>query len=145
MSSMQSELSIPRNVKVWALVSFIYIMVFVIFALIIPDSDLPVNTEPIFLSWVLIILMPVEIFLIYSSYRFFIKRTDQHNLMGPAILMYIFSITPALYGFLIRILDSTLRTLAVPLGLTFSLVGYGLTTMLLPSLNESIHQSKQVG
>ena len=142
---MQSELSIPRNVKVWALVSFIYIMVFSIFGLIIPESDLPVNTEPIFLSLVLIILMPVEILLVYSSYRFFIKRTDQHNLMGPAILMYIFSFAPALYGFLLRTLDATLSAFAVPLGLSFSLVGYGLTTMLLPSLNENIHQSKQVG
>ena len=145
MSSLQSELSIPRNVKLWALLAFIYIMVFSIFALIIPESDLPVNTEPIFLSWVIIILMPVEILLIYGTYRFFRKKRNVTSLMGPASIMYIFSFTPALYGFLIRVLDATLRAYAIPLGLTFSLVGYGLTTILLPSLNESIHQSKEVG
>lgn len=61
--------------------------------------------------------------------------------MGPAVLMYMFATIPSIYAFVIGFIGSTLRLIAIPLGLTFSLVGFWLTWMLLPNLWENIHVS----
>ena len=143
MSSLQPEVGLPRNVKFVMMVAFIYIMVINFFTLIIPDSDLPVITEPLLFSWVLIVLMPLMIPLIYGFYRFYSKRTDLNTLMGPAISLYMFSIVPSIYAFIIGILDVILRPFAIPFGLVVSLIGYGFVCHLLPKLNETIQTTNQ--
>ena len=108
--------------------------------LLVPESELPASTGPIeAFSWLMIFLMPVEILLIYVSYRHIGKKSG--NIMSPAILMYLFAMIPSIYAFVIGFIGSTLRSIAIPLGLAISLIGFGLAWMLLSKLWENIHTS----
>lgn len=85
--------------------------------------------------------MPIEILLIYLVYRFFSKRAEIPNLMGPAALMYILAMAPSIYAFIIGMMESALRYIAILLGLLFSLGGFWLASMLLSRLDETIQMS----
>jgi hypothetical protein len=111
--------------------------------LLIPESELPVSTGPIeVFSWLMILLMPIEILFIYVSYRFFRKRSELGNIVGPAALMYVLAIAPSIYAFIIGFIGSVLRLVAIPLGLTFSLVGFLLSSMFVSNLWENIQVSE---
>ncbi|UCE10862.1 MAG: hypothetical protein JSW61_02745 [Candidatus Thorarchaeota archaeon] len=118
----------------WAIVLPFIIM-------IIPESEFPEATGPFLLSWVMLFLMPIEILLVYLVYRFFSKKAELEDLVGPAILMYTLAIAPSIYAFIIGFIDLALRYIAAPLGLAFSLSGFLLASMLLPRLEESIQTS----
>ena len=131
-----------RKARLLGIVFLAYSIVLPFIVLLIPESELPVSTGPIeVFSWLMIFLMPLEILLIYVFYRFFRKRSELGNIMGPAVLMYMFATIPSIYAFVIGFIGSTLRLIAIPMGLTFSLVGFWFTWMLLPNLWENIHVS----
>ena len=131
-----------RRARLLGIVFLAYSIVLPFIVLLIPESELPVSTGPIeVFSWLMIFLMPLEILLIYVFYRFFRKRSELGNIMGPAVLMYMFATIPSIYAFVIGFIGSTLRLIAIPMGLTFSLVGFWFTWMLLPNLWENIHVS----
>ena len=131
-----------RRARLLGIVFLAYSIVLPFIVLLIPESELPVSTGPIeVFSWLMIFLMPLEILLIYVFYRFFRKRSELGNIMGPAALMYMFATIPSIYAFVIGFIGSTLRLIAIPMGLTFSLVGFWFTWMLLPNLWENIHVS----
>ena len=112
------------------------VMPFIIF--LIPEAQLPVSTGPIELfSWMLMLLMPIVILLIYISYRFFRKRSDLDNIFGPAVLMYMFAMVPSIYAFIIWFLGSNLRFIAIPFGLVASIVGFWLAWMFVSNLWEN--------
>ena len=103
--------------------------------LLIPESDLPVGSgSSDVISWLMIFLMPVELLLLYFSYRHYSKKSEFDNIMGPAILMYMFAMIPSIYAFVIGFIGSSLRSIAIPLGLTISLVGFGLAWMFISNL-----------
>lgn len=132
----KSSLSKARLLGIVYLVSAIVIP-FVV--LLIPESELPASTGPFeVFSWLMILLMPIEILLIYVSYRFFRKRSDLGNIIGPAALMYVLAIAPSIYAFIIGFNGSTLRLIAIPLGLTFSLVGFLLAFRFVSTLWDTI-------
>ena len=133
MNSMQSERHPLRRVKLSVIVFLACSIVLPFITLIVPESEIPASTGPWF-SWLLMIMMPISILLIYASYRFFGKRGGLDNFTSGALLMYIFGTTPSTYGTIIGFTDSALRYIAIPLGLVFSLVGLGFAFRLLPNL-----------
>jgi hypothetical protein len=133
-----------RNARLLGIVFLAYSIVVPFISFLIPESELPVSTGPIeSFSWLMILLMPVEILLLYVSYRNFGKNPELDNIMAPAILMYIFATAPAIFGFVIGFIGSTLRLIAIPLGMAFSLVGFWLAWMFISTLWETITSSNQ--
>jgi hypothetical protein len=127
-----------RKAKLLGILILVYSIVMIFIILLIPESELPAgNYLPEAFSWLMIILMPIEILLIYLSYRHFRKRVESSNIMGPAVLMYTFAAIPSIYAFVIGFVGSELRPFAIPLGLIFSLVGFWLTSVYLTKLWES--------
>jgi len=142
MNSMQSERDPLRSVRLSGIVFLAVSMMLPLIALIVPESEIPVSTGP-WLSWLLILLMPIEILLIYVVYHFLSKKPRQDNLMGSAYLMYMFGTIPSIYGTIIAFTDSTLRHTAILLGLTFSLVGLVFAFRLSLNLWENIQAFNQ--
>ncbi|OLS25759.1 MAG: hypothetical protein ThorAB25_22050 [Candidatus Thorarchaeota archaeon AB_25] len=132
-----------RKARLLGIVYLVFAIVLPFIILLIPESELPVSTGPIeVFSWLMILLMPIEILLIYVSYRFFRKRSELGNIMGPAALMYVLSLAPSIYAFIIGFIGSALRLIAIPMGLTVSLVGFWLIWMFLSNLWENIQVSE---
>jgi hypothetical protein len=132
-----------RNASRIRLVFLLYAIILPFVSFIIPESDLPVNTEPLILSWALFVMMPIELLLIYVLYRFFERETELNNIMGPAVLMYMVATIPSIYALIIGFTDSALRLLAIPVGLTFSLTGLLIAAMLVSTLWEKVSTSNQ--
>ena len=142
-SAISNSDSSIRNASRIRVVFIVYAIVLPLISLIIPESVLPVNTESLLLSWVLIILMPIELLLIYMFYRLFERISESDNIMSPAILMYMVATIPSIYALIIGFTDSTLRLLAIPLGMTFSLTGLLIAAMFVSILWEKITTSNQ--
>ena len=127
-----------RKVRLLGIMFLIYAIVLPFVIFLIPESEHPVSTGPIeAFSWLMIFLMPVEILLIYVSYRHIGKKSESGNIMGPAILMYMFAMIPSIYAFVIGFIGSNIRFIAIPLGFGASLVGFWLTWMFLSNLWEN--------
>ena len=120
-----------RNARRMGIVFLTYAIVFPFVTLIVPENEHPVGTGSTILSWLMIFLMPVEILLIYVLYRYSGKRFGLNNFQALAVLMYTFAIAPSIYAFVIGFTDSTLRSVAIPMGLMFSLIGFWLALKLL--------------
>ena len=132
-----------RKARLLGIVYIAFAIVLPFIILLIPESELPVSTGPIeVFSWLMILLMPIELLLIYVSYRFFRKRSELGSIMGPAALMYVFALAPSIYAFIIGFIGSALRLIAIPMGLTVSLVGFWLAWMFLSNLWENIQVSE---
>ena len=132
-----------RKAKLLGIVFLAYSIVLPFIILLIPESELPVGTGPSVVSWLMILLMPIEILLIYVFYRHFGKKSKLGNIMGPAVLMYTLATIPSVYAFVIGFTDPALRLIAIPLGLTFSLVGFWLASMFVSNLWDTITSSNQ--
>lgn len=133
-----SGMSSIRNARLLGILFLVYAILMPLIILLIPESELPAGADlPEAISWLMIILMPIEILLIYLSYHHFRKRAELGNIMGPAVLMYTFATIPSTYAFVIGFIGSELRSIAILLGLVFSLVGFWLTSMYLSKLWEN--------
>lgn len=132
-----------RNARRMGIVFVIYAIVFPFITLIVPENESPVGTASIMLSWLMMFLMPVEILLIYILYRFFGKRFGLKNFQGLAVLMYIFALAPSIYAFVIGFTDSSLRSVAILMGLVFSLTGFLLALRLLSNHWDAITANNQ--
>ncbi|MGY5871539.1 MAG: hypothetical protein RTV72_04770 [Candidatus Thorarchaeota archaeon] len=131
-----------RTARLFGIIFLAYSIVMPFIILLIPESDLPVSTASTdVFSWLMILLMPTDILLLYASYRHFGKKSELTNIMGPAILMYMFAMIPSIYAFIIGFIGSPLRSIAIPLGLAISLVGFGLAWIFISNLWENIHDS----
>ncbi|MFW9793706.1 MAG: hypothetical protein ACFFEE_05370 [Candidatus Thorarchaeota archaeon] len=128
MSSIKSDNdSQLRKARRLGIIFLAYAIVLPFLILLLPESELPASTGPIeVFSWLMILLMPIEILLIHLSYRHFGKRSELVNIMGPSVLMYTFASVPSVYAFVIGFVESDLRLIAIPLGLVFSLIGFWL-------------------
>ena len=142
MNSIQSERNPLRSMKLLGRAFLAGSIVLPLMALIVPESEIPASTEPWF-SWLLIIMMPICILLVYVSYRFFGKRVGLNNFEGGAAFMYMFGLTPSIYGTIIGFMDSALRHTAILLGLMFSLVGLGFAFRLSLNLWDNIQAFNQ--
>jgi hypothetical protein len=132
-----------KKARLLGIIFLAYSIVMPFIVLLIPESEIPISTDPIeVFSWLMILLMPIEILLIYVFYRVFRKKSEL-GIMAPAILMYTFAMVPSLYAFIIGFVGSALRLIAIPLGLTCSLVGFWLAWMFLSNLWEIITSSNQ--
>ena len=138
---LDSNLSL-RKARLFGIIFLIYTLVLPFIVLLIPEDEFPVSTGPIeAFSWLMLFLMPIELVLLYISYRHFKKKPELPNIMGPAMLMYIFAVAPSIYAFVIGFIGSNLRGIAIPLGLAFSLIGFWLVWIFLPNLQENINRS----
>jgi hypothetical protein len=63
--------------------------------------------------------------------------------MGQAILMYELAMMPSVYAFVASFIDSDIRSLAIPLGLAFSLASFWLALHFLSALGNSVDSSSQ--
>ena len=131
-----------KKAKLFGIIFLVYSIVIPFVILLIPESELPISTgsSEVF-SWLLILLMPIQILLLYASYRRIGKRSELDNIMGPAILMYTFAMIPSIYAFIIGFIGSNLRFIAIPLGIGVSLVGFWLAWIFLSNLWENRHVS----
>ena len=143
MNSMQSERDPLRSVKLLGIVFLAFSMVLPLIVLLIPESEIPVSTGPLVLSWLMILLMPIEILLIYVVHHFLSKRPRQGNFKASAYIMYMIGTIPSIYGTIIAFTDSTLRHTAILLGLMFSLVGLGFAFRLSLNLWDNIQAFNQ--
>ena len=143
MNSLQPKRDPLKNVRFLRIVFLALAIVLPFIFLIIPQNEIPVGTGPYLFSWLLILLMPIVILLIYVFYRFFSKWNRLDDLTGPAYLMYMLGTVPSIYAMIIGFLGSALRYVAIPLGLMFSLVGFWLASMFLSNLWEAIQSSDQ--
>ena len=136
------SMSSLRKARLLGIIFLIYTIVLPFIVLLIPEDQFPVSTGPIeAFSWLMLFLMPIELLLLYISYRYFRKKTESRNIMGPAVIMYMFAVIPSIYGFIIGFIGSTLRSFAIPLGFTISIIGFGLAWMLISKLWENIQVS----
>ena len=143
MNLMQSERDPLRSVKLLGRVFLAFSMVLPLIVLLIPESEIPVSTGPLILSWLMILLMPIEILLIYVVYHFLSKKPRQENFMASAYLMYMIGTIPSIYGTIIAFTDSTLGHTAILLGLMFSLFGLGFAFRLSVNLWDNIQAFNQ--
>jgi cation transport ATPase len=127
-SEYDSPLKKARRIRILFLT---YVIVFPLITFILPENGLAVDFGINMFSWLLFLLMPTELLLIYGFYLYAGKRFGLENLQGLAIPMYVFSTIPSIYAFIIGFLNSTLRLLAITIGLMFSLTGFWLASMLL--------------
>ena len=138
---LDSDLSL-RKARRFGIIFLIYTIVLPFIVLLIPEDEFPASTGPIeAFSWLMLFLMPIELLLLYISYRHFRKKPELSNIMGPAILMYTFAVIPSIYAFVIGFIGSNLRGIAIPLGLALSLIGFWFVWMFLPNLQENITRS----
>jgi hypothetical protein len=131
-----------RKARRMGIVFLAYVIGLPLFIIML-EPQLSSGPGPYVLSWVLILMMPVDILLLYGSYRLFGKRGRFQNIMGPAVLMYVFATAPSIYAFIIGFIDSALRFIAIPLGLMFSLMGLWLASMFISKLWESFQEFNQ--
>lgn len=124
MDSTMSESEISRKVRYVEVFFLLYLPIIFLFILSIPEADIIHTTSPTLFSLVLISLMPLEMFLIYVFRRMLLQNAEGRNIIGVAALMYMLAIAPAIYAFLISVLDSFMRYAGVTLGLVSSLVGF---------------------
>lgn len=144
METENSETEKPlRNARRMGIVFLTYAIVFPFITLIVPENESPVGTASVMLSWLMIFLMPVEILLIYMLYRFFGKRFGLNNFQGLAVLMYTFALAPSIYAFAIGFTDSSLRSVAIFMGLVFSLTGFWLALRLLSDHWDAVTANNQ--
>ena len=132
-----------RTARLFGIMFLAYSIVMPFIILLIPESDLPVGSGfSDVISWLMVFLMPVELLLLYVSYRHFSKKSELDNIVGPAILMYMFAVIPSVYAFIIGFIGSSLRSFAIPLGLAISLIGFGLAWMFISNLWENFTASE---
>jgi hypothetical protein len=133
-----------RQARLLGIIFLAYAIVLPFVILLLPESELPASTGPIeLLSWLMMLLMPIEIFLIHLSYRHFGKKSEMANIMGPSVLMYTFASVPSVYAFVIGFVGSNLRLIAIPLGLVFSFIGFWLALVYSSRLWEKMKTSDQ--
>jgi hypothetical protein len=113
-----------RNARLFGIIFLAYSIVLPFIILFLPKPEVSVNIGTTILSWLMICLMPIELLLLYAFYRYYRNKPDLDNIMGPAILMYMFATIPSIYAFVIGFIDPDLQSLAIPLGLAFSLLSF---------------------
>lgn len=133
--------SMMRTARRLGLVFLAYAISLPLLALAFEFHSSP-DTGAVLISWVMIMMMPIETLLVYGSYRFFRKRGRFRNIMGPAIIMYTFGTAPSIYAFIVGFIYPSLRYIASPLGMMFSLVGLWLSLMFTSNLWDSFRDSE---
>ncbi len=122
-----------RTAKIVGVFYVIYIIVLTVAAVLL-FSETPPSSIPSYTSFILILFMPMELFLVLFFYWMYSKKETLENIMIPAFLMYTTGAVPVLYVFIIASLDSTMVQLAALLGMGFSLAGIGLSWLLILQL-----------
>lgn len=137
MDSVYEEHMIPGSVRILAIVFLVYSIFLLFFGFTMPTSDLPPNTIALLFSLLMMCLMPIELILEYVFYLVLAKRTKPENILGIAALLLTVGSVPAIYGFLIGIMDSLLQLPGAIAGLVFSLSGLLLAWTLINKIWES--------
>jgi hypothetical protein len=132
-----------RKARLLGVVFLIYAIALPFVVLILPATEVPADPSASVIAWAMLLIMPVEILFIYLLYRYFTKKPRQVTIMGQAILMYVFAMAPSIYAFAAAFIDSAFRSLAVPLGLVFSLAGFWFALHFLSLLGNSVETSNQ--
>ena len=132
-----------RNARLFGIIFLAYSIVLPFIILFLPKPEVSVNLGTTALSWLMICLMPIELLLLYAFYRYYRNKPDLDNIMGPAILMYMFATIPSIYTFVIGFTNPSLESLAIPLGLVFSLLGFLFALRFVSNLWEKITSSNQ--
>ncbi len=141
MDSMYEENELPGNVKILTFVYLVYSVFMLFFGLAFPASDVPPTAASFMLSLVLFCLMPFELLLEYVMYRLLEKRTKPENILGIGALLLTLGMTPAIYGFLIGIVDSDVQFPGSISGLVFTLLGLLLAWTLINKTWESANSN----
>jgi hypothetical protein len=148
-SAIQMDSVIPdsesylRKTRLLGVVFIIYSVVLPLVTLVLPAPEVSAGPGVSLITWVMLLMMPIEILLLYLVYRYLAKKSAPVNIMGTAALMYIFAVAPSVYAFVIGFIDSSFRYLAIPLGLVFSLTGFWLALVFLQTLSDKVVSSNQ--
>ena len=87
-------------------------------------------------SWLLILLMPVDLALTFVMQRFLERRMKPESFPGLTTLLYTIGITPTIYGLIIAFINSAMGAFGNLLGLVFSYTIIACIWILSPSLLE---------
>ena len=115
---------------------FIYAIALPFVSIILPESGNYITSGGTIISWVLILMMPMEILLVYLIYWTFRRTSGSFNIMSLAIPMYLVATTPSIYVLIIGMINPPFRYIAAPVGLLFSLVSLWLAIRFLPNLQK---------
>lgn len=131
------------NAKRLVWVFFIYAIALPFVSFILPESEYPLTEGIVIFSWIVILLMPMDLLLVYLIYWISRKRTRPFNVIGPAVLMFAVATTPSVYAVVSGIVNSTFRYFTAPLGLVFSFVGLLLSLRFVSALGEMVANPNQ--
>lgn len=131
------------NAKRLVWVFFIYAIALPFVSFILPESEYPLTEGIVIFSWVVILLMPMDLLLVYVIYWVFGKRERSFNVIGPAVLMFVVATNPSVYAVVSGMVNSTFRYFTAPLGLIFSFVGLLLSLRFVSALGEMVVNPNQ--
>jgi hypothetical protein len=131
------------NAKRLVWVFFIYAIALPFISFILPESEYPLTEGIVIFSWVVILLMPMDLLLVYLIYWIFGKRERSFNVIGPAVLMFVVATNPSIYAVVSGMVNSTFRYFTAPLGLIFSFVGLLLSLRFVSALGEMVVNPNQ--
>jgi hypothetical protein len=131
------------NAKRLVWVFFIYAIALPFISFILPESEYPLTEGIVIFSWVVILLMPMDLLLVYVIYWIFGKRERSFNVIGPAVLMFVVATNPSIYAVVSGMVNSTFRYFTAPLGLIFSFVGLLLSLRFVSALGEMVVNPNQ--
>ena len=138
MSTMQRESNVFGTVRLLAIVFLAYAIFIPLIGIIMSSPSVP-SSEGLFLfSLVLMIMMPIDLFLVYIFYQLLGKRTTATNIPGIAAILFVLGSSPSIYGFIVAFTNSALKTTGALTGLSFGLVGMFIAWVLVNRLWESI-------
>ena len=125
---MESTPTQPDQLKtarmLWAIV-LINVAIVEIFSLILPENPDPPIEGTIFILWILLAMMPIDIVIQVAFYKFFMGKGKEYTL-GGSFLISMLAVAISIYGMIITMLDSTMKQLGLIIGLGCSVVALGL-------------------
>ncbi|MFW9953726.1 MAG: hypothetical protein ACFFD3_04155 [Candidatus Thorarchaeota archaeon] len=139
MTSMSQEANGFRIVRLLAILFLANAIILPLLVIILPLPDLPPATTPSIMSLIMMILMPLELFLVYILYQLLGKKTNTKNIPGIAALLFVTGTIPSVYGFAIGFTDPSFRFLGAFMGLVFGLSGMFLAWKLINRVWDSIN------
>ncbi|MCF2135809.1 MAG: hypothetical protein K9W43_01080 [Candidatus Thorarchaeota archaeon] len=109
-----------KKIRIFGIILLFYLFI-LLYLMSRLFSDIPISTN---LSWILLLLIPVDFGLVFVLYNYFLHRKRIGNPFGFVILLYIFSLNPALFASLLGIIGSPFTLVALFFGFAFSVTDF---------------------
>jgi hypothetical protein len=126
MEEQQSTDSQLKKARIFWFFMLINIVMIVGFAFIFPEGTNRPNEGAIVLTWILVVLMPFEIGLQFLFYNYFSSKRNVQYALGGSFIITMLGLGIALYGMLIRLLDTSFSQTGWLMSIILSFLALGL-------------------